>query len=55
MSKLLEVKDLHLKIEDAEILKGMEFSLEKGEVFALIGPNGCGKSTLAYTLMGINN
>lgn len=55
MSKLLEVKDLHLKIEAAEILKGMEFSLDKGEVFALIGPNGCGKSTLAYTLMGINN
>jgi Fe-S cluster assembly ATP-binding protein len=55
MSKLLEVKDLHLKIEDAEILKGIDFSLEKGEVFALIGPNGCGKSTLAYTLMGINN
>jgi len=55
MSKLLEVKDLHLKIEDAEILNGIEFSLEKGEVFALIGPNGCGKSTLAYTLMGINN
>jgi len=54
MSKLLEVKDLHLKLEDAEILKGMDFSVEKGEVFALIGPNGCGKSTLAYTLMGIN-
>ncbi len=55
MSKLLEVKDLNLKIEDTEILKGIDFSLEKGEVFALIGPNGCGKSTLAYTLMGINN
>jgi len=55
MSNLLEVKDLHLKIEDAEILKGIDFSLKKGEVFALIGPNGCGKSTLAYTLMGINN
>ncbi|MCC3144496.1 ABC transporter ATP-binding protein [Halanaerobium sp. Z-7514] len=54
MTKLLEVKDLHLKIEDAEILNGLNFSLEKGEVFALIGPNGCGKSTLAYTLMGIN-
>ena len=54
MSKLLEVKDLHLTIEDAEILNGLNFSLEKGEVFALIGPNGCGKSTLAYTLMGIN-
>ncbi len=55
MSKLLEVKDLHLKIEDAEILNGINFSLEKGEVFALIGPNGCGKSTLSYTLMGLNN
>ncbi|MFW6000826.1 MAG: ABC transporter ATP-binding protein [Halanaerobium sp.] len=55
MAKLLEVKDLHLKIEDTEILNGIDFSLEKGEVFALIGPNGCGKSTLAYTLMGINN
>mgnify|MGYP006421111971 CR=1 FL=1 len=55
MSKLLEVKDLHLKIEDAEILNGIDFSLEKGEVFAVIGPNGCGKSTLAYALMGLNN
>ena len=55
MSKLLEVNDVHLKVEDMEILKGMDFSLEKGEVFAVIGPNGCGKSTLAYTLMGINN
>jgi len=54
MSKLLEVKDLHIKLEDNEILKGLDFSVEKGEVFALIGPNGCGKSTLAYTLMGIN-
>ncbi|MGM0601967.1 MAG: ATP-binding cassette domain-containing protein [Bacillota bacterium] len=55
MSKLLEVKDLHLTIDEAEILKGMEFSINRGEVFALIGPNGCGKSTLAYTLMGLNN
>lgn len=55
MSNLLEVKDLHLKIEEAEILRGMEFSLAAGEVFALIGPNGCGKSSLASTLMGINN
>ncbi|SFL30538.1 ABC transporter ATP-binding protein [Halanaerobium salsuginis] len=55
MSKLLEIKDLHLKINEAEILRGMEFSLAKGEVFALIGPNGCGKSTFAYTLMGLNN
>src|SRR6056297_1601951 len=55
MSKLLEVKDIHLTIDEAEILKGMEFSIKRGEVFALIGPNGCGKSTLAYTLMGINN
>lgn len=55
MANLLEVKDLHLTIDEAEILRGMEFSINGGEVFALIGPNGCGKSTLAYTLMGINN
>lgn len=55
MSNLLDVKNLQLKIEGAEILQGIDFSLKKGEVFALIGPNGCGKSTLAYSLMGINN
>ena len=39
-------------IEGKEILKGLNFTLPKGEVHAIMGPNGTGKSTLAYTLMG---
>jgi len=48
----LEVKDLHVKIEDKEILKGINLTVDKGQVVALMGPNGSGKSTLAYALMG---
>jgi Fe-S cluster assembly ATP-binding protein len=51
MSELV-IKNLHVNIEGKEILKGLNFTLPQGEVHAIMGPNGTGKSTLAYTLMG---
>lgn len=51
----LEIKDLHVSIEDKEILKGLTLTLKQGEIHAIMGPNGTGKSTLAYTLMGHPN
>ena len=48
----LEVKNLHVNIEGKEILKGLDLTVEQGKVHAIMGPNGTGKSTLAYTLMG---
>ena len=48
----LEIKNLHVSIEGKEILKGLNLTIEQGKVHAIMGPNGTGKSTLAYTLMG---
>ena len=49
---LLEVRDLHVEVEGAAILKGIDLTIEAGEIHAIMGPNGSGKSTLAYTLAG---
>ena len=51
----LEIRNLHVNIEDKEILKGVSLTIKQGEIHAIMGPNGTGKSTLAYTLMGHPN
>jgi len=48
----LEIKSLHVQVENIEILHGIDLTVPAGEVHAIMGPNGTGKSTLAYTLMG---
>lgn len=48
----LAIHNLHVSIEGKEILKGVNLTVKPGEVHALMGPNGNGKSTLAYTIMG---
>lgn len=54
MSELV-IRNLHAGIEDREIIKGVDLTVKQGEVHAIMGPNGTGKSTLAYTLMGHPN
>ncbi len=54
MSDLI-VRDLHVNVEDKEIVKGVNLTVKQGEVHAIMGPNGTGKSTLCYTLMGHPN
>jgi Fe-S cluster assembly ATP-binding protein len=52
MTTALEIRNLHVNVEDKPILKGVDLVVKQGEMHALMGPNGSGKSTLAYTLMG---
>jgi Fe-S cluster assembly ATP-binding protein len=54
MSELV-IRNLHAGIEGREILKGVDLTIRQGEVHALMGPNGTGKSTLSYVLMGHPN
>ena len=51
----LSIQNLHVNVEGKEILKGVDLTVQRGEIHALMGPNGTGKSTLAYALMGHPN
>ncbi len=52
MASTLTIKDLHVEIEGKEILKGVNLEIKGGEIHAVMGPNGTGKSTLASAIMG---
>ncbi len=48
----LQIQNLFVEVEGKEILKGFNLTMQQGEIHALMGPNGTGKSTLSYAIMG---
>ena len=52
IQKVLQIDDLHVSVDDVGILKGINLSVNRGEIHAIMGPNGSGKSTLANVLAG---
>ena len=50
-NKLLEIKNLFVKAEDKEILKGIDLTINKGEIHVIMGPNGSGKTTTANAIL----
>jgi Fe-S cluster assembly ATP-binding protein len=52
MAPILEIKDLHASVGDKPILKGVNLTMNAGEIHAVMGPNGSGKSTMSYVLAG---
>ena len=52
MTETLKITDLHVAIEGKEILSGVNLEIRRGETHALMGPNGCGKTTLGFAIMG---